>query len=139
MFPFLAFDSGWVQISFTVPRYHQYYLYDIKKNSIQSTVSYEIKYLWIHIFHETRWAPTSQLLILLIRVWRMVTGCLYCNLLLTTGFLQIKRKTSHKTKSSSITCNLQEMQISIWLMQLTVFKSKIFLTFLKWGIPNLRC
>lgn len=32
MFPFLTFDSGQVQISFTVSRYyHHYYLYDIKK------------------------------------------------------------------------------------------------------------
>lgn len=136
MFPSLAFDSGQVLISFIVPRYyHQYYLYDIKKKSIQSTLNYKIMHLRIHIFHETGWAPTSQLLILLIRIWRMVTGCLYCNLLLTTGFLQIKKKTSHETQNLA---TLSAICISLWFMQLTVFKSKIFLTFLKWGIPNLR-
>lgn len=35
---------------------------------------------------------TSQLLVLLISVWRMITGRLYCNLLLTTGFLYNERE-----------------------------------------------
>lgn len=98
-------------------------------------MKYEIKHLWIHIFHETGWAPTSQLLILLIRVWRMVTGCLYCNLLLTTGFLQIKRKASHESQNQPA---LPAICISTWLMQLSSnlkslshFSSEVFQI---WGV-----
>lgn len=94
-------------ISVSVPRYDQCYLYDTCKN-FQYRALHVMKkiYIWIHIFHVTGGAPTSQLLILLIRIRRMVTGRLYCNLLLTTGFLKMKREKRCEMKADSITCNL---------------------------------
>lgn len=74
----------------------------------------------------TGWAPTSQLLILLVCIRRMVTGRLYCNLLLTTGFLQIEDM-RHKIRQRYLfpcdSCNLQSSHLKyFWHFSSGVFQ-----------------